>query len=160
MSRLPAPKLHEAQLRLYRNIMAHRPFRRVLARLGIDLSGSWWRGSEDMIARALNVCANCREVEACHRWLEQAPASQPYPSFCPNGKIIEACRIEAHPLETDETAPREPGLAAMLGDDIVKQLMAADRVAPAIVRQLLGRGGARIEAAEAPVAPLSPASAR
>jgi len=81
--------------RAYRRLVAHQPFRRILRRLGVDPSGSWWRGSEDVIYRALGTCLTCSHAGACRSWLEQDHPGESYPCFCPNGAVVELCRAMA-----------------------------------------------------------------
>jgi hypothetical protein len=115
VSSTPVFDSREEQFQLLRRLLAHRPFRRMLAREGIDLQDSWWRGSEEMILRALARCAACAGSGACRAWLEEVHPPGTYPSFCPNSAVIEACRAlerEARLLragkEADQSAHQPP----------------------------------------------------
>lgn len=141
---------HHAQRQLFHRMMTHSLFRSVTSRLGIEFSGGWWRGSEELIFRALRVCADCPRKAGCRSWLEQAQPHDQYPPFCPNGPIIEACRImdpRAIPLVAD--ASPDPGqigasLAEMLDDPMIQWLMQADRIDVDRLRLLL-TGAARAQ---------------
>lgn len=76
-----------------RYIERHPLFERMAARRGIDLAGRWWTGLESMLLRALGRCRHCGQSKACRRWLVSAAASEDYPAFCPNARVLEACRI-------------------------------------------------------------------
>lgn len=123
---------HQEIRRLYR-ILSHRLFRRMLRRQGIDLTESWWRHFDAMIFRALHRCAACSGRDACRAWLAENHPGESCPSFCPNGEVIEACRIldpRAVPPRLEEieiAGRREPPIAEVLADPIIRQLMDADR---------------------------------
>jgi hypothetical protein len=118
--------------RVLLRIVAHRPFRQMLAHQGIDPTRGW-NGCEEMIFRALRTCSSCGAQETCRSWLAENHPRGTYPSFCPNGATFEACRIILDPhvsplksAETDTYARGEPAVAAILGDPIIQQLAASD----------------------------------
>src|SRR5438034_9497932 len=49
-------------------IIAHRPFRRMLAHQGIDPTKGW-KGCEELIFRAMRKCSDCAAPAACRLWL-------------------------------------------------------------------------------------------
>jgi hypothetical protein len=95
------------------------------------------QGCEDMIARAAVRCLACSDPDQCLAWLASRHPSRTYPTVCPNGSIIEACRImldDGGPGTTDRpqvpTERCEPTVAEVLADPIVQELAEADRVQP------------------------------
>jgi len=124
----------EDRHRLFALIQRNELFSRMVRHQGLDFSGTWWRGFEYLIGRALGRCARCPQPGDCRNWLDQTHATGAYPSFCPNTTIIEACRImdPGAPgpgrLDTDEWADIECDLAEILDDPLVRQMMAADNV--------------------------------
>jgi hypothetical protein len=134
---------HQAQRRLFHRMMTHSLFRSIISRLGIELSGGWWRGSEELIFRALRACADCPRKPACRAWLDQAQGHDQYPPFCSIGPIIEACRImapRAMPLVADaspDSGQIDADLAEMLGDPVIQQVMEADKIDVDRLRLLL-----------------------
>ena len=130
-SRLP----RTADSTLLRTI-AHRPFRRMLARQGIDPTRGW-KGCEEMIFRAMRKCSDCSAPAACRLWLAENHSRGAYPSFCANGAAFEACRIVLDPhvpplnlAEPETFVSGEPALATVLGDPMIQQLAASDGVQP------------------------------
>jgi hypothetical protein len=105
MAKVPFASDRDDSLRLFQGKESHRLFRRMMSRQGIDLTGGWWHGSEEMIFRALRTCSMCRQTEACRSWLEQEQPRRTYLSFCPN-RAIEACRLmDPHAPELEASAP-------------------------------------------------------
>ncbi len=131
------------QRQLFSRFMAHRPFRHMLARQGVDLAGSWWRGLESMIFRALRTCSRCRRAPECRAWLAQEHANETCPSYCPNSRIIEACRIldprapAPHPPGAGRIDRGDPPITVVLADPLVEQMMEADGVSAAALKDLL-----------------------
>jgi hypothetical protein len=82
----------------------------------------------DMIERAARRCLDCRDPELCHAWFALSHPVRTYPAVCPNGSIIEACRIMIDPLAA--RAPGEPGMSEALTDPIVQAVATADGVRP------------------------------
>ena len=128
------------------HIAAHRPFRRMLAYQGID-PGRAWRECEDMIVRAQHRCSICAVPETCRLWLAEKHPRGTYPSFCPNGATIEACRIAldqqgppAKRAVSDSSAAGKP-IAAAPGSRVVQQLAMGDGVPPLNERATRYRGG-------------------
>lgn len=113
-------------------------FWRMMAQHGVEPLGADWRGSEAMIARALALCAACRSTQACRRWLREPHGVNDYAPFCPNGTAIEACRI-LDPSAAPPPETRAPGLAELLDDALVRQVMDADHVARGVLDRLLRR---------------------
>jgi hypothetical protein len=116
--------------------LTHRPFRRMLARQGIDPTKGW-KGCEKMILRAMRRCSNCAAPETCRSWLAENHPRGIYPSFCANGATLEACRIildpDVSPLNVAEAeifVRRELAVAEVLADPIIQQLAAADGAQP------------------------------
>jgi Family of unknown function (DUF6455) len=130
----------EDRVRLLYRMRARELFWRMLQRQGIDPGRRWWFGSETMVARAVDKCAACPAIAACRSWFS-APQSERVPGFCPNARVIEACRImdgAAMPLELAEPRGRaDPSVTELLAEPIVKQLMRADRVNSEILRHAL-----------------------
>ncbi len=93
MPRPSQPTPRQQDIRLFYRILSHRLFRQMLRRQGIDLTESWWRGFDTMIFGALHRCAACSGRDACRAWLAEHHPGEICPSFCPNGQVIEACRI-------------------------------------------------------------------
>lgn len=116
-----------------RHIDLHPLFQGMAVRQGVDLAGRWWDGLESMLLRALGRCGRCRQTEACRRWSRTASPARAYPAFCPNARILEACRImdpEAPPRPNDDwhrLSHRSPGLKEVIADPCVQQIMRADR---------------------------------
>ncbi len=117
-------------------ILAHRPFRQMLARQGIDPTKGW-KGCEEMIFRAMRKCSDCATPETCRSWLAENHSRGTYPSFCANGATFEACRIILDPrvsplnlAEAETLVGGEPAVAEVLGDPIIQQLAASDGVKP------------------------------
>lgn len=140
------------EYRVFRRMAARRLFRQMLAHQGIDLTAAW-RGCEEMIFRALRNCANCPAPESCRSWRAEKHPPGTYPSLCPNGALIEACRIildpEAPSLERAgrSACSGEPAVAEVLADPIVQQLAASDRVKP-LTRAPRSKGGILSELAD------------
>src|SRR5579864_7565007 len=89
--------LHQREAaRVVRWQASHRPFRRMMARQGIDLAGPWWREFESHIFEALQRCRLCANEETCRSWLDADHPRADYVRFCPNSGVIETCRI-LHP---------------------------------------------------------------
>jgi Family of unknown function (DUF6455) len=84
----------EERLRLFLRLKAHKPFRRMMARQGIDCTSPWFRDAAGLMYRALHTCATCPHQEACSLWLELEHARDPYPEFCPNAALLESCRAD------------------------------------------------------------------
>lgn len=122
----------EAEIRTIHRILLHRPFRELLRRQRIDLTEHAWRAFDDMILRALHRCATCPRRDACRQWLKEVHPGENHPAFCPNGLVVEACRIidpHAAPTDASEVEGRcEPAIADVIADPIVAQLMDADDV--------------------------------
>ena len=103
--------------RVLAGIVAHRPFRQMLAHQGIDPAHGW-RGCEGMIFHALRTCSNCLTPDTCRSWLVEGHPSGTYPRLCPNATIFEACRITLDPPGRRSTPgrptvrPRRNGLAS------------------------------------------------
>jgi hypothetical protein len=131
------------QRQLPRRFMAHRPFRQMLARQGVDLAGTWWRGLEGMIFRALRACSRCSRAPECRTWLAQGHANEACPSFCPNSRIIEACRIldprapAPHPPGAGRVDRGDPPITALLADPLVERMREADGVSASALQELL-----------------------
>lgn len=121
--------------RVVLRIAARRRFREMLRHQDIDLTAGW-KGCDEIIFRALGNCADCPAPELCRSWLAEQHPPGTYPSRCPNGTLIEACRIildrEVPSLAgAGRVACRdEPAIAGVLADPIVQQLAAADGIAP------------------------------
>lgn len=137
---------HGSEMRMVYRILLHRPFRQLLRRQGIDLTDKSWRPFDHMIFRALHRCASCAAREACRQWLTRAHPEASYPTFCPNGEVIETCRIldpHAAPPTKEESeiaGRREPAIAEVLADPIIAQLMNVDGIEAETRRAwLLGR---------------------
>src|SRR5437667_8893396 len=126
---------HSAQESLVlRRIANHRLFREMLEHQGIDPSRGW-KGCEEMIFRALRMCSDCPAPESCRSWLAEKHPRRTYPTFCPNGAVIEGCRIildagtpspmlsECHPSSLNERH-------GVLADPIFRQLAVSDWVRP------------------------------
>lgn len=132
MSRPYEPTAQQQQIRFLYRILSHRLFRQMLRRQGIDLAESWWRGFDAMIFGALRRCAACSGRDACRAWLAEPHPTETCPSFCPNAEVIAACRIldpRAAPPRAEEievAGRREPPLAEVLGDPIIRQMIDAD----------------------------------
>lgn len=132
----------EDRIRLLYRMRARPLFWRMMTKQGIDPTGPWWHGAERMVARAAENCGACRHVQVCRQWLDNGSAAAGVPSFCPNGRAIEAARImdpRALPLADDRgPAPSpEPSLDDLLVDPIVRLLMKADRVNSEILRRAM-----------------------
>jgi Family of unknown function (DUF6455) len=127
------PSSREREIRIIYRILSHRLFRQVIQRQGIDFTQRWWRSFDGMIFSAMRRCAACGSRDACRAWLAEDRPRESCPSFCPNGGVIEACRIlnpraaPPAPEEVEIAGRREPPLAELLADPIVRQLMDADR---------------------------------
>jgi hypothetical protein len=125
---------YEAEISMVRRVLLHRPFRQLLRRQSIDLTERSWRSFDEMISRALHRCAACAARDACRQWLAEAHPDASHPTFCPNGSVIEACRIldpHASPATKQECeidGGREPTIADVLADPIIARLMNADGV--------------------------------
>jgi hypothetical protein len=138
------PTAREREIRVIYRILSHRLLRRIIRRQGVDLAEHCWRIFDDMIIRALHRCAACSHKDACRDWLAHDHPSENYPRFCPNGEVIEACRIldpRAAPAPRDAVeiaGRREPPLDEVLAEPIVRQLIDADHACDS----LLGRGSA------------------
>ncbi len=114
--------------RLSSRMRPHSLLWRMMARLGIDPTGRWRRGFEGMIGRAAARCAACPSTDECVAWLARSAPGEWPPGFCPNHRTLEACRIMAPDAARNAAPEPEPSLPDMLGDPIVRQVMAADRV--------------------------------
>src|SRR6185437_4966185 len=62
---------HRLQGQLLRRFLARSPFRRVAERAHIDFAGNWWRGVEELVFRALRICADCPQKALCRSWLDE-----------------------------------------------------------------------------------------
>src|SRR5690349_10748582 len=116
--------------------VAHRPFRQMLVRQGIDPTRGW-KACEEMIFSAIRRCSGCASPEACRSWLAENHPRGTYPSFCTNGATFEACRIildpQVSPLclaEPESFVGGEPAVASILGEPIIRRLAAFDGVQP------------------------------
>jgi hypothetical protein len=133
---------NERRRLVLRHLDLHPLFQEMAACQGIDLMGRWWNGLESMLLRALGHCARCRQSKACRAWLRRAAPANPFPAFCPNNRILEACRIMddgAAQLSMHEpnTIPERPmTLAELMADPVVRQVIKADR--PRASRRLRG----------------------
>ena len=132
----------EDRIRLLYRMRARRLFWRMMTRHGIDPTGSWWHGTEGMMADAAAHCAACPHTETCRAWLDNEATTPAVPAFCPNGRAIEAARImdpHAAPPGRDPAAAQvvEPDLAALLAEPIVKLLMKTDRVNGEVLRRAM-----------------------
>lgn len=68
---------------------AHALFRRMMSRQGVDITGSWWPGSGQMMFSALRQCSACKRPKSCREWLDEEYHRQKYPSFCPNATMSD-----------------------------------------------------------------------
>ncbi len=132
----------EDRIRLLYRMRAHRLFWRMLIRQGIDPAGCWWYGAERMIARATANCAACPNAAPCRVWLDSDGATRGVPSFCPNGRAIEAARImdpQAAPLDGGQKPDGEPdaSLDQLLAEPAVRLLMQADGVNSELLRHAM-----------------------
>lgn len=93
MGNMRRPSAREARFGLLRRFGAHKLFKEMVARQGIDLESVRWLSAETMVYRALHSCANCPRHEACRAWLASAAPPMSYARFCPNAETIEALRI-------------------------------------------------------------------
>lgn len=146
----------EDRVRLLYRMRACRPLWRMVQQTGLEPAGAWWRGLDGMIARSVERCRACRHVDACGAWLDRAAPGEPPPSFCPNGRALEAGRIAASrtsAVSDGRGCETEPDLRALLDEPIVRQLMAADRVNPEILRHALAAQAPHIATYAAPQLP-------
>lgn len=124
---------NERRRLVLRHLELHPLFQDMAARQGIDLAGRWWNGLESMLLRALGRCAHCRQTKACRAWLSRAAPGAAYPAFCPNSRVLEACRIMAPdtlPHSGDGRnieCPQPASLTELLDDPLVRQLKRPDR---------------------------------
>jgi hypothetical protein len=131
----------EMRRRAIERMMAHRLFRRMVTRHGIDLAGCGLPELEEKIVQSLRKCELCAQKQVCRDWVQSDRPLASYVAFCPNSGLIETCRIldpDALPLhsEAPEAAiRREPSLAEMLAEPIIKLVMASDRVAAAQLQE-------------------------
>lgn len=132
---------NERRRLVLRQIELHPLFREMAARQGIDVAGRWWNGLESMLLRALGRCARCGHSKACRAWLRRAAPDNVAPAFCPNSRVLEACRImdpgtPPRPGDGRNSAPARPvSLTELLDDPLVRQLKRPDRGG---LRRLLG----------------------
>ena len=130
MSRISKFASRQTEIRLIERMIAHRPFRRMMARQGIDLAGSWWREFEQHIFGAMGRCRLCANAHLCRSWLDSDRPRAEYVRFCPNAGIIEACRILSPDAvlrkseACDPSAPREPSLDELRNEPIVQLIRA------------------------------------
>ena len=133
----------EERVRLLFRMRARRLLWRMMTMQGIDPAGHWWRGAERMIARVSANCAACTETERCEAWLDSPASHGPgTPTFCPNGRAIEAARImdpRAAPLDPTPCpdTEREAGLDQLMAEPVVRLLMRADGVNSEILRRAM-----------------------
>jgi len=132
----------EDRIRLLFRMRARRLLWRMMTTQGIDPAGQWWHGAERMIARVAANCAACVDAERCQAWLDN-PARRPgAPSFCPNGRAIEAARImDPRAASLDNAASGGPGCEAsldqLMAEPVVKLMMRADGVNSEILRRAM-----------------------
>ncbi len=133
MAREGHVQANERRKLVLRHIDLHPLFQGMAVRQGIDLEGRWWHGLESMLLRALVRCAGCGQSRACRRWSRAAAPGEAYPAFCPNTRVLEACRImdpDAPPRPNDDwhrLPQQHPTLREVLADPGVQQVMRADR---------------------------------
>ncbi len=130
----------EDRIRLLYRMRARRLFWRMMMKQGIDPTRPWWHGAERMIAHATANCAACPRTEICRTWLDGDEPVRGVPSFCPNGRAIEAARImdpQAMPLVDGGKPKAEACLAELLADPVVKLMMKADRVNGEVLRHAM-----------------------
>ena len=129
----------EDRVRLLYRMRVRHLFRQMMARRGVDLKGEWWHGLEDMIARAMDRCADCQAAPVCQHWLDHAAPQDPSPEFCPNGATIEACHIMRTPLRNHDEMGADIDVEGLLNDPLVRRTMAADHVNVEVLRLALTR---------------------
>jgi len=126
----------EEERRAIERARSHQLFHQMMRRQGIDPTARWSRSLEDMIFRALGACRGCASTERCRRWLQADGPLASYVAFCPNAELVETCRLldpAAPALDAGAaSAPvsREPTLAELLADPLIRSLAAADGRAP------------------------------
>lgn len=108
MPLVPRAILREEGARLIQRMISHRPFRRMMERQGIDLTGSWWRLIEHKIFAAMGRCPLCTNAHICRSWLDSDGPSAEYVRFCPNAEIIETCRILSPGVARPEREAGDP----------------------------------------------------
>lgn len=143
-----------AHHRLIDLIQRNELFSRMVRHQGLDLSGTWWRGLEYAIGRALARCARRAQPQGCRTWLDEPHAIGAYPAFCSNTTMIEACRImdpsapPVEPVDAVAVPELEAGLAEILDDPLIQRVMAADGIDSKLLyrelRQALVSQGANI----------------
>jgi len=70
MSLVSKSASRQTKARVIEQVISHRRFHRMMARQGIDLTGSWWRGFEQDIFGALRRCRFCPNAQTCYAWLD------------------------------------------------------------------------------------------
>lgn len=128
----PSAQPSERRRRLLREIAIRPLFRKMAARLGIDVTRAWGRGLEDMLLAGLERCAACAQPKGCQAWLARAGHALGTPPFCPNARLLEACRIMdpyaiLPPVRGGARPAGTSDLAAMLADPLVRQVMRGAR---------------------------------
>jgi hypothetical protein len=132
----------EERVRLLFRMRSRRLLWRMMTTQGINPAGHWWQGAERMIARVAANCAACTETERCQAWLDNPAHGPRTPTFCPNGRAIEAARImdpRAEPLDPTPSpnAEREVSLDQLMAEPVVRLLMRADCVNSEILRHAM-----------------------
>lgn len=119
----------EKRRSLLQRLTIHPLFREMAVRQGINLGGGWTRGVEHMLLDALDRCAACAQTRSCRAWMARTPHAVGPPRFCPNGRILAACRIMDPRAATDERPDpmQSPQLAELLSDPLVARVMRAAR---------------------------------
>ena len=101
-------------------------FRRMLA-LQQVVDGDDWEECEELIRRASIGCEACSDPAYCRTWLDAPRKRATYPEICPNGAILEACRIILDGSQAAEPSKEnEPELADLLADPLVREVEEAD----------------------------------
>jgi hemerythrin-like domain-containing protein len=127
--------------RAIERMMAHRLFHRMVVRQGIDLAGCGLPGLEEKIVQSLRKCELCAQKQVCRGWVQSDRRLASYVAFCPNSGLIETCRIldpdalPLHPEPPEAAIRREPSLAEMLAEPIIKLVMASDHVGAAQLQE-------------------------
>lgn len=103
----PSTQPNERRRRLLRELAIRPLFRKMAARQGVDVTGTWGRGLEDMVLAGLERCAACPQPKGCQAWLARTGHCLGTPPFCPNARLLEACRImEGDKVDRSATEPR------------------------------------------------------
>jgi hypothetical protein len=93
-----------------RGIHEHRPFQlyEMMARLGIEPSGSVSPRLSLRYAIAIRRCEACEHKEACRQWLNQSTGSVSIaPHFCPDADILFELQFDqpGSPTSTSKPSP-------------------------------------------------------